>query len=181
MISGTRATDPRPARTRTALLDALFELIQEKRWEHIRVQDILDRAGLGRSTFYAHFDSKFDLLTASIPAVTLPVAEPGEGVPNLRSMFDHVEEMQPILRPLMSQPLLSEINDAFHRQLVEAWTVHLAARRVRDPQREFIATCLAGAFLATSRSWMATRCRRPAADVCDDYTTMAAAVIDSLA
>ncbi len=50
--------DRRVQRTRRLFLDALVSLIQENGYEAITVQDILDRADLGRSTFYAHFRSR---------------------------------------------------------------------------------------------------------------------------
>src|SRR5947208_3389919 len=53
--------DPRVRRTRDALGDALVALMQEKEFASIRVQDVLDRAGVGRSTFYEHFKDKDDL------------------------------------------------------------------------------------------------------------------------
>ena len=55
--------DRRIARTRLALHQALTELILEKRYDKITVQDIIDRANVGRSTFYVHFLDKEDLLT----------------------------------------------------------------------------------------------------------------------
>jgi AcrR family transcriptional regulator len=54
--------DRRIVRTRMALHQALIELILEKRYDKITVQDIIDRADVGRSTFYAHFLDKEDLL-----------------------------------------------------------------------------------------------------------------------
>jgi len=56
--------DRRVRRTRRILNEALIELILEKGYERITVQDILDRADVGRSTFYAHFRDKEGLLTA---------------------------------------------------------------------------------------------------------------------
>jgi len=55
-------TDRRVLRTRRALHQALIALILEKRYDKITVQDIIDRADVGRSTFYAHFLDKEDLL-----------------------------------------------------------------------------------------------------------------------
>jgi AcrR family transcriptional regulator len=54
--------DRRIKKTRQALQEALIALILEKGYENITVQDVLDRANVGRSTFYAHFYDLEDLL-----------------------------------------------------------------------------------------------------------------------
>lgn len=54
--------DRRVRRTRATLNDALIALLRERRYDDITVQDILDRANIGRSTFYSHFYDKDDLL-----------------------------------------------------------------------------------------------------------------------
>ena len=54
--------DRRAARTRKSLHHALMALILRKGYEAITVQDILDEADVGRSTFYAHYTGKEDLL-----------------------------------------------------------------------------------------------------------------------
>ena len=54
--------DRRVARTKRQLSKALIELILEKGYDHVTNQDILDRADVGRSTFYAHYESKDVLL-----------------------------------------------------------------------------------------------------------------------
>jgi len=61
-----KAEDRRVRRTRTLLQDALIALILEKGYEAVTVQDIIDRADVGRSTFYAHFLDKQQLLLSRV-------------------------------------------------------------------------------------------------------------------
>ena len=53
--------DRRTRRTRRSLSDALFNLIREKHYDSITVQNVIDLADVGRSTFYAHYRDKEDL------------------------------------------------------------------------------------------------------------------------
>jgi AcrR family transcriptional regulator len=59
---GDVAIDRRSARTRRLLHEALMRLIVRKDYDAITVQDLLDEADVGRSTFYAHFAGKDELL-----------------------------------------------------------------------------------------------------------------------
>ncbi len=54
--------DRRQRKSREAILGAFTALLSEKRIEHITVRDIIDRADVGRATFYAHFETKDYLL-----------------------------------------------------------------------------------------------------------------------
>lgn len=62
MSDHEQRTDRRVKRTRKTLQEALIALILEKGYEAITVQDVIDRADVGRSTFYAHFVDKEALL-----------------------------------------------------------------------------------------------------------------------
>lgn len=62
--------DRRIQRTRQSLQDALITLILEKGYEAVTVQDVIDRANVGRATFYAHFQDKEDLLLSEFDQLT---------------------------------------------------------------------------------------------------------------
>lgn len=53
-------------RTRNQLIQAAVELVLEKGYESVTIQDITDRADLGRGTFYVHFKDKEDVLWSAI-------------------------------------------------------------------------------------------------------------------
>ena len=61
--------DRRSQRTRRLLHRAIVSLMQEKRYDSITVQDIIDRADVGRSTFYAHFQDKEDLVDSNLAEI----------------------------------------------------------------------------------------------------------------
>ena len=58
----TDKLDPRVKRTHQLLAHAFMDLIKEKGFQAISVQDITTRAGINRATFYAHFQDKYALL-----------------------------------------------------------------------------------------------------------------------
>ncbi len=89
--------DRRSQRTRQLLSTALIEVMLEKRYDEITVQDIIDRANVGRSTFYAHFLDKEDLLVSQVTRVLDALTRHSEQVvqselaaPSLVPFFQHV-------------------------------------------------------------------------------------------
>ncbi len=62
MSSSANSSDPRVRRTREMLHRAFEELLAQKAFDEISVQDIAGRSTVNRATFYDHFPDKFALL-----------------------------------------------------------------------------------------------------------------------
>lgn len=58
--------DLRVRRTHKLLYNALFDLMEKHSFEHITVKQICDSAMVHRTTFYTHFQDKFDLLSHAV-------------------------------------------------------------------------------------------------------------------
>ncbi len=160
-----RAHDRRVARTQSALQEALFGLIQVKRYDKVTVQDIIDRANVGRSTFYAHFDTKDDLLLSSLERLTADIdrfleEESGLEGPVLpvRGLFHHVAEQQPVFRALFGTSGIDLVTRAARDMLAER-ALHTIREReaagIRHPvDAETRAAFLAGSLMTFVGWWL---------------------------
>jgi len=99
--------DARSARTQRALGGALVELMLAHDFDAITVQDVLDKAGVGRSTFYAHFRNKEDLLLSDaerfltmLEAHFVRVAAGTTRVAPIAELFTHVDDYAGFVRAL---------------------------------------------------------------------------------
>ncbi|KAB0496544.1 transcriptional regulator, TetR family [Pseudomonas vancouverensis] len=78
----------RSQRTRELLLDHMYRLALEKGYEGITVQQLLDSSGVARSTFYAHFRDKEDLIVAGYEAIGIPATKVTEVDGDRRVVLD---------------------------------------------------------------------------------------------
>jgi AcrR family transcriptional regulator len=100
--------DRRSQRTRQLLSEALVNLIKEKGYSAITVSDIIERANIGRSTFYAHYRDKDDLLVGELDRVVdvlslhIPHDAPTGNLlfPSL-GLFRHVGEQHELYKALV--------------------------------------------------------------------------------
>lgn len=90
--------DRRSQRTVSLVSSAMTDLLLEKRYDTITVQDILERAGISRTAFYAHYFDKADVLASLIEQQLETLSqhvshqEAGKGfVPSL-ALFQHVQK-----------------------------------------------------------------------------------------
>jgi len=105
-LSENAPPDRRTQRTRQTLSHALIALIQEKRYEAITVQDICDRANVGRSTFYAHYQDKDNLLASNFQQVMENLGSQIEWINDqftfpVAPLFRHVQEHHHLYKALV--------------------------------------------------------------------------------
>ncbi|WP_213451705.1 TetR/AcrR family transcriptional regulator [Rhizomonospora bruguierae] len=126
--------DRRVRRTRRELHEALIALVLERGYEKITVQDILDRADVGRSTFYAHFRDKESLLLASFDDVRERLwadlddtARPGPDYP-VRALFEHAYRHRMVYQALCGRRGGDVVRRHLHRLLADLLAAHLRPR-----------------------------------------------------
>jgi AcrR family transcriptional regulator len=101
----------RRLQTRAKLIQAALQLVLEKGYDSITVQDITERADLGRGTFYIHFNDKEDILWAAIRDSIKEIEQEAhkqfeQGLPDqyeyygLLNIFNHAQQNQNLYRVL---------------------------------------------------------------------------------
>src|SRR5580693_1857711 len=111
-----KKTDGRVRSTRDALGDALVALMHEKPFDEITVQHVLDRAKVGRSTFYTHFVGKEDLFLSDVADFFQMMAgylsrkkEASTRLAPVRELFAHVAQAPEFAAALVASGRLAEI------------------------------------------------------------------------
>jgi AcrR family transcriptional regulator len=165
----TNITDRRVQKTRQLMQQAIMELIVEKGFDSIKVQDILDKANVGRSTFYAHYQDKAGLLHSCFEevnklmeqqALTLPES-PRDSL-NLDFSFDFTlnifkfaERNCPLFKALIKQWDLSEIVADFLFDYLNAYFKRWMAKDKNSSISSQIATnYFICAFSGTLKWWV---------------------------
>ncbi|WP_293206807.1 TetR/AcrR family transcriptional regulator [Parvibaculum sp.] len=102
--------DRRAARTRTALHKALLSLVERKGYEEVSIRELIEEADVGRSTFYAHYAGKEDLLRSGFDNLRRELAEAMKeeqgAVPFRfsRTMFEHAARHVGIYHAMTGSP-----------------------------------------------------------------------------
>ena len=175
--------DRRVQKTRTLLHKALMSGILEKKYESITVQEILDRANVGRSTFYVHYADKDQLLVSGLQNVKrlLESAQAASTVPPGKSyeriigfsmaMFEHVYEYRAVNRALLGSSA-----EAVVRRYIHSALVTVVDREVRAELRkwkrgdcslspELLTHFLVSSFISVMTWWLNARSPVPPREI----------------
>ena len=165
-------TDRRVERTRELLQKALIELIAERGYDAITIQDIVDHANVGRTTFYLHYNSKDELFMSCHEAIVSefhigpvhPLSREEllspEITPETTSAYRHLEERRALLYAIFqgkdSLLILRQIRDRSAREIEANLRAAFAEADSIIPL-DILANYLAGAQIALMQWWLEKR------------------------
>ena len=164
-----RKDDRRVQRTKQLLREALLCLIGEKGFEALTVQDIIDRANVGRATFYAHFDNKEDLLVSGLDGLRATLKE-HQRQAHLRQIgsdeqlfafsretFAHVAGHRDVFRAMVGKRSGALIQQLLHKIMVDLVREDVKAMLGRNDAgpvpAEAVVQFLAGGLFGLVRLW----------------------------
>lgn len=164
-VAAPRKSDRRVVRTRDALGDALVALMHERPWQAITVQQILDRAHVSRSTFYAHYRDKDDLFLSDVDEFFEAMAtllarrrEASTRVAPVRELFAHVAEWRRFHAALVTAGKVHDVLELGQGHFARAIALRLralpATAGLPPTRRTALANALAGALMALLAWWL---------------------------
>ncbi len=174
--------DRRIQRTRQSLRTALLQLIKEKGYDDISIEEITERANVGRATFYLHYKDKEDLLLeefremanekvqvlSEIPFSAWLQSEehaPGpkgrKSAPPLLIVFEHIYENSELYYILLKSERSSRIIERIRKISTGAIAAFVETKAKTNPfpfrfqvPIEFFAAFFSGALLSTIDWWL---------------------------
>ena len=166
---GARRDDRRVHRTEQLLRTALVSLIEEKGFETLTVQDIIDRANVGRATFYAHFDNKEDLLVSGFDGLRTALKELQRQA-HLRTtssderlfafsheIFAHIAEYRKVFRAMVGKRSGALVQQLLQKIVVDLVRDDLKAmvgrRDDRSAPAEAVVQFVTGGFFGLAMLW----------------------------
>lgn len=166
--------DRRQGKTRAAIFSALSALLAEKSYSKITVQEIIDIANVGRTTFYAHFETKENLLKALCEELFGHIVDSAldrthahglysrENAPKSAfcHLLQHVQENDKNIVSLLS----CESSDIFLRYFKECLNGLIRAQLMNESReasagvpQDFLINHISGSFVEMVRWWIKGR------------------------
>jgi len=177
-----RKIDRRILRTRHALRAALLELVKEKSFDSLSVEEITERANLGRATFYLHYKDKEDLLLeefreiasnrvqvlSEIPVLLwksnqgqIELADDHMPLMPLLLVFEHASQNADLYRILLrgesSRRIVEQIREIIVQAINEIVRTRMQpelAPRLPQVPVEMLAAYFSGALMSTLNWWL---------------------------
>ena len=154
-----RKPDPRAARTRDRLGDALIALLLAKPFDDITVQEVLDGACVSRSTFYEHYRDKNDLLLSDVDEFFEGMStllarknDPSPRVAPVSELFTHVSQARDLYAALVQSGRMQDVRELaeghFARGIAQRLTRTRRGERISAEARTPLAHALAGSLFS---------------------------------
>jgi AcrR family transcriptional regulator len=177
--------DRRSQRTRRLLSEAFVELLREKGYNAITVSDIIERANIGRSTFYSHYRDKDNLFVNELDRVIealsrqIPQQEQMPFFPSL-GLFQHVGEQYELYKALLWTPGIDLLIKHMQKSLS-----HRIEQGFQESNMKYeipvaiMANFIAGSFLTLLKWWLENKMVYSAEQMDDIFRKLTLAGIEA--
>ncbi|NTW51322.1 MAG: TetR/AcrR family transcriptional regulator [Chlorobiaceae bacterium] len=187
--------DRRIGRTRRLMHEALMSLIVEKGYEAVTVQDILDRADIGRSTFYAHYRDKDELLLSSFEHLRNLFEQQQQAlIASMRTgqepevnfileLFRHTGEHQKLYKAIAGKQsgemILKYLHRYLYNLLIEPHTLLMKNKKSPPVPVEITTHCLVSSLLSLLTWWLDNNMPYPAEKMDEIFRIMTTPTIEA--
>jgi AcrR family transcriptional regulator len=153
--------DRRVLRTRRLLREALIDLIIERGWDNLSVQDVCDRADVGRSTFYTHFGDMEELLLGGFDDLRKMLraqkSASNEKLAFVRGLIEHASEHAQLFRAIIGKRAGHAIEKRFRQTVIALVRDDLAEHGYAGRPLEVTTQYVAGALVGLLTWWADAR------------------------
>lgn len=159
--------DRRQKKTRQAVYNAFTQLLEKKSYSNITVQEIIDEANIGRSTFYAHFETKDELLRELCTEIFEHVfsealekeqthdfsQSSGTLDSEITHILYHLRDNRRYIRGILSSES-GELFMRFFKEYLERLFEGALSEKISEIPREYLLNHMVCDFAETVRWWM---------------------------
>jgi Transcriptional regulator C-terminal region/Bacterial regulatory proteins, tetR family len=169
--------DRRIQKTKKILSEALIALILEKGYEQITVQDIIDKANVGRSTFYSHYEGKDQLLLAGPENLgvrffeTTPMQKgvKDNATPSFMPLFQHAEKNLALAKAMLGRKsgniMFGHLQNRLSDMILEQFKSRFGKTKQDKVELRYCSTAAAAAVMGFLISWLEEDIKAPAEDI----------------
>ena len=186
MTAPGKRTDRRVERSQKLLREALKSLVSEKDYDEIAVQEIIDRANVGRSTFYTHFRDKDELLLSGIYEMLGSVPSCASTASSkkyekliwfslsvFKAIGHHRHPGEARMGPKGRAVLHAHLQKVLARRIAEEVKKDLVSRKAVGPiPRDLLVQYVASTFILVLDWWVESRSKLPPEEVNDLFRAL---------
>lgn len=155
VVRAKKKADRRVERTLSALLQAFVGLVIEENYRAVTIARIVERANVGRSTFYDHFRTKDEILLASMEwmfNILADTTDPANGTVELDDLVRHFWANRQLANVVLAPPIEGKLRRALATRIDER--LNSAVQWRNDPtSRKIAAISIAAGQLGLLAAW----------------------------
>lgn len=185
--------DRRMQKTRESIFTAFSSLLAQKRYSKITVQEIIDEANIGRSTFYSHFETKDDLLKAlcsdifdhifSEELISEKTHDFSSADNDLKVKITHIlyhlKDSKRDIKGILScesGELFLNVFKTYLEKLFIGFTSEVGLNRI---PKEYVVNHLAGSFVETVKWWVQNDMEQSPEEIARYFFTVTASTVST--